>query len=163
MASPAGIAARFCRGAGAPRVLEHAVVVTLTGEARVQLFERDACRSSGSTARVLDPPRPGSQQRAARRAVRCTRGAPAPRQNRQKIPTPYATLPVTEKTDRLAATATALRPARARYPRRWHHARNSASSRGPECGGPFRPQCSRHPCRCRPGSATGPAGTTGTR
>ncbi len=85
--------ARFCRAAGALRVLEHAVVCALTGESRVQLFERDACRSTGSTARVLDPPRSGRKQRAARRAVRCNRSAPAARQNRQRIPPPFTRTP----------------------------------------------------------------------
>ena len=90
--NPSGvrIAARFCRGVAAPRVLEHAVVAALAGGSRAQLSERDACRSTGSTARVLGPPRPGLQRREARRAVRCTRGAATPRQDRQRIPTPFA-------------------------------------------------------------------------
>ena len=42
---------------GGPGVLEHAGDGRLTGDSRGQLSERDACRSTGSTARVLAPPR----------------------------------------------------------------------------------------------------------
>ena len=56
-----------------------------------------------------------------------------------------------------------LTPAPARYRRRWPAGRSPPSSPRRAGDGPSRPRCSRPARRCRPRSATAPAGRTGKR
>ena len=65
-----------------------------------------------------------------------------------------------------SARRAAATPARARCRRRWRARRTPASSPRRGCGGPSRRRCSRlraGRCAGRPCSATGPAGSSGTR